>query len=175
MRQLNPLGVNTSYCMVDYPVFKANNKYSFINRQGYYDFNVLFDACYGRVGELWLPSWNKDFFLTANIGASDTTINIQDCSYTTYYPATPGTGRYLFFYVNSATWYARKVTSGSNSQLVIESALGMAYTTSQIKYLCILYLVRFDVDELDWSFITPNVTEIEVDFVELPHEYSSIS
>lgn len=176
MSRHDGLGVGVKVQLVTYNVQKLNFKYSFINRAGIGSFNDLFDSCYGRFGSLWVPSWNKDITVTSNIGASDTTIQITNISYSTYYPATPGTGRYLFFYKNGGTWYARKVTAvpGINS-LTLESSLGAALAVADIKMVCILYLVRFDIDELEWSFKAPNVAETTVDFWELPNEYASLT
>jgi hypothetical protein len=176
----NPIGVDARARINDYPKFKIRNKYSFINEQDFSDFNDLFDACFGRVGSLWVPSWNRDFFLTANIGAGDNHIHIQDCTYNTYYPADPGTGRYIFIYVNSVRWYAKEIIDSTDPTiLIMESSLGAAVTQAQAKYVSILHLMRFDIDEIEWSFIapmgTPVAAETEVDFIEVPHEYASLT
>lgn len=172
----NPMGIDARSRITDYPKFKVKNKYSFITAQGISDFNDLFDSVYGRVGSLWVPSWNRDFFLTEAIGSGDNHLHITDCDYATYYPSTPGTGRYVFIYVNDANWYARKIDSVfSSTQIIMESSLGVSLSLSQIKYVSILYLMRFEIDEIEWSFITPMVAETEVELIEVPHEYASLT
>lgn len=176
MSRFSGLGVSVKVQIVDYHVQQLAFKYSFITRAGIGDFNSLFDYCMGRRGTLWVPSWNKDITLTANIGASDTTIQIRNISYSTYFPATPGTGRYLFFYRSASAWYARKVTATpSATSLTLESSLGTALTMANTKMVCFLYLVRFDIDEMEWKFIAPNVAETTVNFVEVPKEYASLT
>jgi len=82
--------------------------------------------------------------------------------------------------VNAANWYVRKILSVYElTQLILESTIDDSWSLSQIKYACILYLMRFEIDELEWSFTTPMdldmVAETEVEFIEVPHEYASLT
>jgi hypothetical protein len=172
----NPMGVDARLRINDYPKFQIKNKYSFVTAQGISDFNDLFDFCHGRVGTLWVPSWNQDFFLISNIVAGNNYVDIKDYSYSTYYPSIPGTGRYIFIYINSTHWYAREVLSVySPTRLVVDNSFDVDISMAQVKYVCILYLCRFDLDTLEWTFIVPMVAETTTEFIEVPHEYASLT
>ena len=170
IEKLQGLGVDYQSLYVTYPVFAVKNKYVFKDRASITEMNDLFDLMLGRYGNLWIPSWQKDIDLTVDIGATDTTINIENIDYSTYYPATPGTGRYLFFYLRKGQWFIKKVTGvPSSTQLTIESALGQAVAKSN--RVSFLYFVRFDLDEIEWEYFSPNAAELTLFFRELPNEY----
>jgi hypothetical protein len=160
-----------------YPAFKTKNLFSFTSTQDYADFNKLFDYSSGRFGKLWVPSWGDDIRLEQNITAGDTYIIIHDIDYNTYYPEVPGTGRYLFFFKNNSTWEMNMVSSITGvNQLNMEDAFVNSYAMSQIKYISFLYLARFDIDQIEWEFLSPlgdpMVARTTIDFIELPNEYS---
>jgi hypothetical protein len=46
---------------------------------------------------------------------------------------------------------------------------------NDVQMLSFLYLVRFDIDEIEWEFVTPQVGLATLDFIELPHEYASLT
>jgi len=160
----------------DYPRVRINHKYLCRNRAAVAEINDLFDDRLGRLGSLWVPSFNKDIVLTSNIGSGDTNIDIEDIEYSTFYPALPGTGRYIFIYVNANKWFARKITAVPDStSLTMESSLGEAVTMAQVKMVSFLYLGRFDIDEIEWSYVAPYVAITDLFFIELPHEYADLS
>lgn len=134
--------------------FKPQNRYQFQDRTAIKQMIDFFDLMIGRLSSFWIPSWQKDIKLTSDIGASDTTINITDIDYDTYYPSTQDTGRYLFFYVRRGKWFARQVTAvPSGTQLTIESALGEVFSKNNM--VCFLYHVRFDIDTLELEYRSP--------------------
>ena len=113
--------------------------------------------------------------MTSGIGGGDVNINIENIEYSTFYPATPGTGRYILIYVNSNKWFAREIVGvPSSTQLTMESSLGEALTLAQIKLVSFLYLGRFDVDETECLYVTPDVGIMELFFIELPKEYADL-
>jgi len=139
------------------------------------DINDFFDGKFGQLKSFWYPSWRNDLKLTDDIGSGDSTIQIEDCEYATFYPATPGTGRYIFIYVNKNKWFARKITGAvSETVITMESSLGEDVDLSSIKMCCFLYLGRFDIDEISWNYITPDVASTELYFIELPKEYAEL-
>lgn len=168
----NPIGVDYKYTEEDYVKYKATNKYSPTTKAEISEFNDLFDELKGRWGMLWLPSWGTDFVLSQAIGAADTILQGADVSFSTNYGVAPAqTGRYVFIYKNTSQWWCRKVTAATDSSLTIDSAIGVALALADVKYVSILYFARFDIDEIEWEYITPDVAECELSFIELPHEY----
>jgi hypothetical protein len=158
----------------DYPTTKLKHNYSFLSKSKIWEVNNLFDLCYGRMGALWVPSWKRDFKLSSNITANQSIITIDDVQYPVYFPVVPGTGRHLFIYdLVTNQGYTRKVDSvASGNILTLNSAIPIALQAER-SIISILYLCRFDIDELEWSYYGPEGNaEITIDFIELPKEYA---
>jgi hypothetical protein len=172
---LPPVGYSFAEYVEDYPRDKEKFTYICQTKAQVGDVNDFFDDKMGRLRSFWYPSWRKDLTITNNIGSSDTTLQIVDCEYSTFYPATPGTGRYIFIYVNKNKWFVRKIVGVVSPTIItMESSLGEDVALSSIKMCSFLYLGRFDVDEIDWNYITPDVATAELYFIELPHEYAEL-
>ncbi len=157
----------------DYPTTKLKHYYSFLSKSKIWEINNLHDLCYGRLYSLWVPSWKRDFKLTSNITANQSVITIDDVQYPVYFPAIPGTGRHLFIYdLVTNNWYCRKVNSVSNGNiLTLNSAIPIALQAER-SIISILYLCRFDLEELEWTYFGPEGNaETAIDFIELPKEY----
>lgn len=138
--------------------------------------NAVFDAARGRWGNIWFPSWIEDFRLTSDIGSTSTSLSVETTSdYSTYYSAEPGTGRHIFIFVNNGKWFARKITGYGIGSLTIDSALGETIKREDVVAVCFLYKGRFDIDEIEWKYKSPDVATCELSFIELPHEYTSTS
>lgn len=151
-----------------YEVASANG------RSDIWDFNNFFDDHMGRWKGLWFPSFSPDLVLTSDIGASDTTLTVENFTdRDTYYPETPGTGRHIFIYMKSGSWYARKITSHvSGTSIQIDSALGVAVPMSLVSMVCYLYYGRFDQDEIEWEYVAgPTAAACDLYFIECPWEY----
>jgi hypothetical protein len=171
----NPLGFTYAESYQDYSEYKAANVYIANGRDKIYEINELFDTLLGRYDKLWFPSWREDVNLLGDISAVATSINVSAIDYATFYPATPGTGRYIFIYVNQSTWFCREVISFPGAEWIeIDSALGQAISTSDVKMICFLYLGRFDIDEIEWEYITPTIAKTEIHFIELPKAYADL-
>jgi hypothetical protein len=169
------LGMTVAEEVESYPRFYANHSYLFRNKTAIGEMNDFFDNHLGRLSAMWFPSFKEDIILTDGIGSGDANLDIQDIEYSTFNPVTPGTGRYIFIYVNSNKWFARKITGVPSSTLItMESSLGEALSLSQIKLVSFLYLGRSDIDETDCLYPTPDVGIMQLFFVELPNEYADL-
>jgi hypothetical protein len=155
---------------------KIKSKYSFVTAEDIEQFNFLFDRCYGRLRDLWVPSWQKDLVLTKDIVAGDGVIYIEDIDYDIYYPSYPGTGRVLFFYASKLKYEIKTVYSVTNkTELNLYESFVNSFTRKELKYVSFLYLMRFDQDDIEWEYIAPReVAQLEVEFVELPSQYCSM-
>jgi len=171
----NPIGLSFDEEIVQYPRYQSAFRLIYNTKALISLINKFFDYHLGQLTALWFPSFKNDFVLTSDIGASDTILNIEDIKYDNFYPQTPGTGRYIFIYVNDNTWFVRKVIEAPTStSLLIDRALEMNISVSQIKTISILYLGRFSIDEIEWTYITPDVAYTTLYFVELPEEYANL-
>ena len=59
--------------------------------------------------------------------------------------------------------------------LTMESTLGEAITMAQVKRISFLYLGRLDIDEIEWTYVTPDISIADLYFIELPNEYADLS
>lgn len=170
-----PLGMSFAEVIETYPRFKTHFRHICNTKALVSSINDFFDCHLGRLSALWFPSFKKDFVLTADIGATDVTINVEDTEYDSFYPELPGTGRYIFIYINANKWFARKITGAPTStSLTLEVSLGEAVTMAKVKMISILYFGRFDIDEIEWTYISPDVAYADLYFIELPNEYADL-
>ncbi len=110
----------------------------------------------GMRGVLWLPTFQQDLRVTANIGSAATQITVAACNYTLDVAMALNRRD-----IRIETWggavYHRRITAcaapgGGVELLTIDSALGAAVTVADIKRVSFLQLVRSDSDifELAW-------------------------
>ena len=175
LEEFGDLGRTYAQSFMDHPKYKTTFKIACNGKDKIAEVNALFDDRKGRKGALWFPSWRENIELFANISAVSTTINIEDIEYSSYYTTDPGTGRYIFIYVNRSEWYVRKVTGFPGAEWIdIDSALGVAVTKARCKMICFLYYGHFDNDEIEWEYISPDVAITELSFIESPEEYPAV-
>lgn len=110
----------------------------------------------GMRGVLWLPTFQQDLRVTADIGSAATQITVAACNYTLDVAMALNRRD-----IRIETWggdvYHRRITAcaapgGGVELLTIDSALGAAVTVADIKRVSFLQLVRSDSDifELAW-------------------------
>lgn len=166
------LGYSYSEVLKDHPVFSASFVYQRRDLDKIKEIDDLFDDRLGRKGLLWFPTWNFDFKITQAIGINDTTLQIANMEFSTFYPFTNTIGKYIFIYKNDSIWFAKKIISApSSTSIIIESALGTALALSDIKNACFLIFGRFDIDEIEWEFPVKDAGRTTLHFIEVPHEY----
>jgi hypothetical protein len=169
-------GIGRTYgkSFADYPRYETNGTIVCNGKAAIDEVNVLFDSTVGRRGALWFPSWREDIKLTADIAADSIYIEVEEYDGYLHYPATPGSGRYILIYLNRSTWYVRKITDYPwLGYIAIDSQLGVAITMAEVKMFCFLYYGRFDIDEIEWEYVSPDVAISELYFIECPKEYPS--
>lgn len=170
------LGYQYGESLDDYPRYRAQFQYTCRGSGEIQEFNDLFDDQVGRLNGLWFPSWMNDLQLTADITSGDSVINITDIDYTTYFPESPGTGRYIMLWASKNKHVVKKVTAvPSSTSLQVEGTIDVDITTSELKFASFLYRGRFDIDQMVWNYLTPVVAQTELFFIECPKEYSGES
>lgn len=117
----------------------------------------------GRLSAFWLPTFAQDFALTAPIGSSDTTIDVENCGYTTSIAQAIGR-RDIRILLNNGTAYMRRITgssviSAAVERLTISSALGAAVATNQVQAISYMDLVRQESDAIELAWWRHDVVE----------------
>jgi len=112
----------------------------------------FFDYMGGRRGKFWLPSFQPAFKLTSGIGVGDTWLSVENHDIVdqdelnTFH-------RYIYIYRKGhGNSFCRKLTGVQTNKIQIDQALGVSLEVSDVEMICFLYMVRFDIDELELSY-----------------------
>lgn len=111
----------------------------------------------GRMGELWVPSWNSDLRVLSTIGSAATSITVQWCGYTLYGRQQIGRRDIRIELVGGAV-YCRRITGsvdgGSTETLTIDAALGAEVTPAAIRAVSFLTLSQLASDQVEIDHVT---------------------
>ena len=130
---------------------------------------ALLYALRGQMQSVWLPTWYADLVLTADIGASDTTITVEWAGYTLFGRMQPN-WRDIRIELLSGTIYYRRVTaaseSGTNEVLTLDAALGAAVPLAQVRVISFMVLSEqaSDVVEIQHDTDAEGVSTIATRF-----------
>lgn len=128
-------------------------------------FKQFLGRCNGRRVPFFMPTWVSDMQVVQDIGSGGQSIVIAANGYDRYYanlPAVEG----VFFEMADGESYARSivghtVSANGNIQLDIDSALGTAYTVSQIKKASYLVKCRFMSDLVKIKYLTTDMATVQ--------------
>jgi hypothetical protein len=117
----------------------------------------------GRLACFWLPSWGRDLEVQATIGASDTTIDVEHCSYTDHIAQAVGR-RDIRIELTDGTVYYRRITASAEidadtERLTISSALGASVSPASIYAISFMHLARLDTDAVEIAWHRWDVAE----------------
>jgi len=132
----------------------------------------FFEARLGRHGCFWIPTWMTDFVVINNIAASDTMINIKNNAFSSVYK---GYER-IAFILTSGDIVVRKISSVTSvsidqENITLTTSVDRIILTTDIALCCLFLLVRFDKDNLHFSYTTDSVSDVEFNVYELIKEY----
>lgn len=119
-------------------------------------FNFL-AARRGRANRFWLPTFQHDFLVTANITSVSTQIMVANRLHSLAH-GQPGRN-HLFIKLRNGTVFYRRITSivevnSTTERVNISSALGTAVTISNIEIMCYLQLSRLSSDAVEIQYDT---------------------
>jgi hypothetical protein len=138
-----------------------------IDKDELYTVLGFFDDMRGRWGAFWLPSFNDDIQVTSAILSTDTTINITDVQWSSYWNGMDVVGQHLRIRFPDGTIAYKEIDSAPTStSLTLNTAIGTDVTTAELPFLHIsfLFLVRFDIDEIEIKNDTDSISNIELKF-----------
>jgi hypothetical protein len=129
----------------------------------------------GRWQRFWLPSFKNELLLAADVGASDTTLQLKNFSSFTSRFNYGGQLRRAIFITNGDQWWIRQVInlSGGTNRVTIDAAIGMALPASMTK-IGLLPLVQFATDDIEIECQSPLVSTATLTFTELEREYADV-
>jgi hypothetical protein len=135
-----------------------------------------FASVKGRYTTFYIPTWQADLPLTADMTSVATTLTITDIGYTErYFPVEAR--RHLAFITGDGTITHRRVTAsvdnGNGTEtLTIASATGIAIS-KDTDLVSFLLLVRLASDELDVLRFSQTNAECVLECVEVPGEMTA--
>lgn len=125
-------------------------------------------TCKGKQKAFWLPTWNEDLTLTANISSADTVLHIETIGYPDYY-----TVQDVMIQTLAGARIYRRVTVGVTESggevLTLGSAVGANILMSEIDLICFLNLARFSSDRVEIAHRAGGA-DISVPVVGVPQE-----
>jgi hypothetical protein len=132
-----------------------------------------FDGIKGRYTSFYIPTYVGDITLVDDIGAADTSFDIETSGYAdNYFPHAPR--KHLCFITAAGTITQREVTAAVDNEdgtetLTIASSLGAIFP-KETGLVSFRLLVRLDSDELKIERVSAAAGECVLNCIELPEE-----
>lgn len=113
----------------------------------------LLHALRGRQRSFWLPSFRKDFTLTATVADTATTLLVSPAEYERFVDVQEPLGD-IAIYLKNGTVFFREITnvepgSGGTEQLTINSPLGATVNPDDVLRISYLMRARLDTDSIE--------------------------
>jgi len=150
---------------------KFTNEYLLEGREEIDEFSSFFDVNKGRWGSFWISSEQRDIIITVPFNSDAITFSIDDIDWGTYWESNKNTGLYLNFRFPDGVNVQRKIISEpASGQITIDEIIGISSSSAELNHLTVsfLYLVRFDIDQLEMEYITDSIAKTKVTFITLP-------
>ncbi|HEX7111721.1 MAG TPA: hypothetical protein VF216_04705 [Mizugakiibacter sp.] len=110
----------------------------------------------GRMGTLWVPSYQADLQLASAVGASDAFLTVMWCGYTVF-GRTQANRRDIRIELRDGTVFYRRITgsteAGATEQITIDSALGMAVSAAAVRVISFMTLAELASDGIDLDHV----------------------
>jgi hypothetical protein len=129
---------------------------------------------FGQLVPFWTPTWDQDLVLSADLGATDPAMSIQNVYYTRFFFPIKSRRYIAFIPQNGGAPVYRKITgsvdNGNGTEtLTLDSPTGVAFAKSSTM-LSFLTLSRLASDDAEIDWMTNDVAEAELTFQEVPRE-----
>lgn len=155
------------YEMAHYDETELGLKLSFIltGREDTWNLLNAFDSKRGRLGDFWIPSWNKDIVVTDAISAADVLLTITDLKYNEYYLSNDIINRHVWFRFPDKTYVCRKIiATPTDTSITLDSAIGKDVSAGDLSSMLNSFLIfsRFDIDEISFAYSVNENNSIKV-------------
>jgi hypothetical protein len=125
-----------------------------------------FNSHKGRLNAFWCPLPKNYFTATQNIGLTDTILYILDTT-----PVYLRGYERMYIVTKAGSIFYSKITGMTSTTMTIATPLGSNINKSDIAFFGKLVYCRFDQDEIELTYTTPEISECTLSFIELPKEY----
>lgn len=129
----------------------------------------------GRWQRFWLPSLKNELKLSVDVGATDTSLQLENFAQFSQRFSLGGNLRRAIFISSGDQFWCRQVSnlSGGTNRVSIDSAIGQALGHSSTS-VGLLSLVQFATDDIEIECDTPLIGTATLTFTELEHEYAEV-
>lgn len=107
----------------------------------------------GRQGEIWVPTYQADLVVQADIGSGATVLTVQNVGYTVYLQAAQNRQDIRIELWNGTVYYRRitgaTVLTSAQENISIDSALSSATPASAIRRISYMTLSRLAADQIE--------------------------
>jgi len=167
---LSFIGLEHSGSMETETGFRIKGKYTALERAEIAALRAFFDSKRGRLEPFWMPSWQPDLRITEPVAADATEIITEYCEYSDFWAPNAIIGRYIYVLWPDGEYVCRKIISAPDEVTIeINEALEREIYVEELPYMlvCFLNFVRFDLDEIEFVYATPEIADIELAFMTL--------
>lgn len=144
-----------------------------LGRQEQANLRALFYDLKGRVTPLWVPTFQDDLELAVGTTALDDSLLVEPCGLVRF--GVPFSGReHLHIRLRDGTDIFRRITGVStnagNEEVVLDSALGVAFEPRDVLSISFMSLCRLNTDDIEINHITGEggVAQISTTFRRTP-------
>jgi len=165
-------GTVRTLSQINIPVRSFKYGYTNLNKTDEYDILSFFIDRKGRQKNFWLPIWKNTYVCISDILIGTLQILIKESNarynYNQYeYVFIETIYNEFFYYQINSIEYVNSTTEKIN----LNNTIIQTVNIENIKYCGKLLLVRFDTDDLEFTYPTSRTNELTLPFIELVNEY----
>ncbi|MGH9685292.1 MAG: hypothetical protein ACRD4S_16980 [Candidatus Acidiferrales bacterium] len=137
-------------------------------------FRAFILARFGRLNPFWIPTWDQDLVLAANVLSTDGTIAIQSVFYSRFFFPLESRRFIAFIPIDGSANVYRQITAsvdnGNGTEtLTLDSATGKAFAAGATM-ISFLTLARLDSDDAEIEWMSNDLAQISLELQEVPRE-----
>jgi hypothetical protein len=154
----------------DFPSITLQHRYVFQSRAIITTFRQFLKRRSGRVVPCWIPSWNSDFIIMADVDSSAGAITVRDNGYRAFINAHAARRDIAIFLKGIATPLMLRITGTADNldgtiNLIIDGTVGTTFTKDSVSRVSHMNLYRLGSDGVTLSWQTDQVVTATLNWV----------
>ena len=124
----------------------------------------------GRMKAAFVPTWHSDMTLIEDVGALAVSFKVEANEFAEMVGAAPSR-QHLVVRLKSGQWLIRQVLSantvGIETTIVLDSAVGVSFTPSDVQAIHMVMLSRLNTDSISFQWHTDSVVVVNTPFINI--------
>lgn len=154
----------------DWPTIIRQHLYIYKTRAEIMAFRRFLKRRAGRVVPVWLPSWNDDFIIAANVDSSSSAIVVRDNGYRSFVNGHEARRDIAIFRYGVALPIMLRITDVADNfdgtvNLIFDSTVGTTFTKEAVKQICHMNLFRLGSDSVTLQWHTDTAMSATLNFI----------